>query len=83
MTREQAEKKIAQLSLQIAEVIEQYYPQDGYFHLAMDLRDGFIHFNNSDWEHAVGKINRVLIRKGGKWSGEEFITGDSDVSGEA
>ena len=68
MTREQAEKRIGELAIEISEIVEDYYPKDEYLTLNMNLREGVIHFNNADWEHAVGKLNKTLFRKGGDWS---------------
>ena len=58
---------IADLAIQISKVIEEYYPHDDYFALNINLMEGVIRFNNTDWEHAIGKLNKTLIRKGGEW----------------
>lgn len=82
MTREQAENMIAEHLKQIAQIMEKYYPQDGYLSAAILLREGYIHFNNSDWEHAAGKINKTLLREGGEWRDAKHSAGNPDVQSE-
>lgn len=67
MTREQAEKMIAEKLIEITKIIENYYPQDSYFAVHMHLQEGLIHFNNTYWEHAIGKLDKTLFMEGGEW----------------
>lgn len=67
MTREQAEKMIAGKLIEISKIVENYYPQDGYLSLSINLEEGIMYFNNAFWEHAVGKLNKRLFREGGEW----------------
>ena len=67
MTREQAEEIISGHAIQISKVMEAYYPHDDYLTLSICLRDGQIHFNNTYWEHAIGKLDKTLFREGGEW----------------
>lgn len=67
MTRQQAEKLIAEKLIEISKIVEAYYPQDDYLTLSMHLGEGVMHFNNAYWEHAIGKIDKALFREGGEW----------------
>lgn len=67
MTREQAEKMIGQKLIEISKIVEAYYPQDDYLTASIHLRDGMIRFCNTYWEHAIGKIDKCLVREGGEW----------------
>lgn len=67
MTREQAEKMIGQKLIEITKIVEAYYPKDDYLSASIHLREGIIHFNNTWWEHAIGKIDKTLVMKGGEW----------------
>ena len=67
MTREQAEKMIGDKLIEISKIVEEYYPQDGYLSLSISLRGGVMHFNNSYWEHAIGKLDKSLFWEGGEW----------------
>lgn len=67
MTRKQAEKMIGQKLIEISKIIEAYYPQDDYLTMSIHLRAGMIHFNNTWWEHAIGKLDKTLFREGGEW----------------
>lgn len=67
MTREQAENMIGQKLIEISKIIEAYYPQDDYLSASIHLREGVIHFNNTFWEHAIGKLEKTLLREGGEW----------------
>lgn len=67
MTREQAEMMIGEKLIEISKIVETYCPNDGYLSLSINLREGVMHFNNSYWEHAIGKIDKSLFWEGGEW----------------
>ena len=82
MTREQAERMIAEHLEQIADIIAEYYPKDGYLSASINWDAGVIQFNNTHWEHAVGKLYKVKFWKGGEWRDAKFIRRDLDVQSE-
>ena len=67
MTREQAEKMIGDKLIEITKIMEAYYPKDGYLSACILLDEGVIRFNNTEWTHAIGKLNKTLFLKGGEW----------------
>lgn len=67
MTREQAEKIIGDKLIEISNVVENYYPDDGYLAISINLEMGIIRFNNAYWDHALGKLDKALFREGGEW----------------
>ena len=67
MTREQAERLIADQAIQILKIMKEYCPHDGYLNLSINLKEGAIHFNNEYWAHAVGKIDKALWLEGSEW----------------
>lgn len=58
---------IGEKLIEISKIVETYCPNDGYLSLSINLREGVMHFNNSYWEHAIGKIDKSLFWEGGEW----------------